>query len=110
MNIEPIGGGISSISNQYHSESKAAVNVEQGSKQSDKPKEAPSKQKASSTAQPIVSATTTEYVVNDSLKLIQAITKNSMTTEVIRKMPSDDYVKLLNIMKEIVPSSLDQRA
>jgi hypothetical protein len=60
-------------------------------------------------ATPVVHAPTiSELLIDKVTGLIQHITKDGITHEVIRKMPSDEYLKLLQLMNHGLNRSLDK--
>lgn len=60
---------------------------------------------------PIGQATSTiELLIDRATGLIQNITKDGLTNEVIRKMPTDEYLKLLQLMSDGISNSLNDNA
>jgi hypothetical protein len=59
---------------------------------------------------PVLSTTAIELLIDKATGLIQNITKDGLTNEVLRKMPSDEYLKLLQLMNNGISNSLDDSA
>lgn len=57
----------------------------------------------------LAQSTTLGLLVDKATGLVQNITKNALTNEVIRKMPSDEYLKLLHSMSDVIGDALDSR-
>lgn len=53
--------------------------------------------------------TDTKMALDHATGLIQNITTNRITDEVIRKMPSDEYLHLLKLMDDIIAGSVNKK-
>lgn len=60
----------------------------------------PLKPSKSEPPSPSLSPTTLNFMVDKATGLMQNIVSNLLTSEVIRKMPSDEYLKLLHLLKD----------
>ena len=48
----------------------------------------------------------TKFTLDKASGLLQSITTDKITDKIIRKMPSDEYLKLLHVMDEIISGSV----
>ena len=48
----------------------------------------------------------TKFTLYKASGLLQSITTDKITDKIIRKMPSDEYLKLLHVMDEIISGSV----
>lgn len=53
--------------------------------------------------------TDTTMALDHATGLLQSIISDKISEKVIRKMPSDEYLHLLNLLDEIITGSIDKR-
>jgi hypothetical protein len=53
--------------------------------------------------------TDTTMALDHATGLLQSIISDKISEKVIRKMPSDEYLSLLNLLDEIITGSIDKR-
>ena len=67
------------------------------------------KEKKTSTSKDNTSSlldTETKFTLDKASGLLQSITTDKITDKIIRKMPSDEYLKLLHVMDDIISGSV----
>jgi hypothetical protein len=98
MNIDAL-----SIVNKIGSGGSDHPNVDvknQGNKTIDSP--------VKSSPSPLFADTETKCAVDEATGLIQNITLDKITNKVIRKMPSDEYLHLLNLLDDVTKGSINK--
>lgn len=56
----------------------------------------------------ILSDAQTKQAIDQATGLLQAIVSDKISDDVIRKMPSDEYSRLLSLLDEIISGSIDK--
>ena len=99
MNIDAVSV-MNKIALVTSSSASGAVNTNEGKNEVD-----PTTQSAI----PFFSDVETKRAVDEATGLIQNIVSNKITNQVIRKMPSDEYLHLLNLLDEITDGSINKQ-
>lgn len=56
---------------------------------------------------PFVPSTDSKYAVDKATGLLQVIVSERITDEVIRKIPEDEYLKLLSLLDDMISGSIN---
>lgn len=58
-------------------------------------------------ASPFVPSTDSKYAIDKATGLLQVIVSERITDEVIRKIPEDEYLKLLSLLDDMISGSIN---
>lgn len=53
--------------------------------------------------------TETNYSMDEATGLLQSIVTDKLSDEVIRKIPADEYLRLLSLLDEMISGSIDKQ-